>query len=200
MIVFAAVLGVMSLFLAVPRLMAHGGPVEGQVIHSCVNNNSGEIKIADAGDKCKGNSDSLDWNAIGPQGDQGIQGEKGDKGDQGEKGNKGIQGIQGIQGVKGDKGSTGSKGNPGAKGAPGGVSGLQIVSKINFHPGNFVKQTVFCPFPKKVLGGGAEALGPNSILNRTSPGANSGTSNSWIAVAHGGSPGLSTWAICANVS
>ena len=79
-----------------PLIVANDATVEDQVIHSCVNNNSGEIKIADAGDKCKGNSDSLDWNAIGPQGDQGIQGEKG------------------------DKGSTGSKGNPGAKGAPGG--------------------------------------------------------------------------------
>jgi hypothetical protein len=84
LIVFAGVLGSVFLFLAVPRLMAHEAPVADQVIHACVNEKSGEIKIVDPvgdrgskdkGSKDKGSKDSkdggkkkelqLDWNGIG---------------------------------------------------------------------------------------------------------------------------------------
>jgi hypothetical protein len=47
LIVFAVVLGGLFLFLAVPQIMAHDAPVSDQVIHSCVNSKSGEIKIID---------------------------------------------------------------------------------------------------------------------------------------------------------
>ena len=60
LIVFAAVLGALFLFLAVPRIMAHDAPVADQVIHSCVKK-SGEIKIidpqGDGGSKDKGSKD-----------------------------------------------------------------------------------------------------------------------------------------------
>ena len=53
-----------DLFLAVPRLMAHEAPVADQVIHACVNEKSGEIKIVDPvgdrGSKDKGSKDSND--------------------------------------------------------------------------------------------------------------------------------------------
>ena len=61
---FAAVLGAMFLFLAVPRLRAYEAPVADQVIHTCVNEKSGEIKIVDPvgdrGSKDKGSKDSND--------------------------------------------------------------------------------------------------------------------------------------------
>jgi hypothetical protein len=60
LIVFAAVLGALFLFLAVPRIMAHDAPAADQVIHSCVKK-SGEIKIidpqGDGGSKDKGSKD-----------------------------------------------------------------------------------------------------------------------------------------------
>ena len=129
-IVFATALLGLFLFLAVPRIIASSSPSDG-VIHSCVNANSGEIKIVDQGDSCKKNGVSLAWNAVGIQGEQGIQGiqglkgdkgntgNTGPKGDTGPKGNTGIQGIQGLKGDKGNTGNTGPKGSTGAKGATG---------------------------------------------------------------------------------
>ena len=62
------------------QIRAHvGGPGTG-VIHSCVNDQSGEIKITDSLDECKGKTSPLDWNA------QGIHGDKGDTGDTGATG------------------------------------------------------------------------------------------------------------------
>ena len=46
----------------VTQLNAHDGEVSPDVIHSCVNYKSGEIKIADADDPCRGNNSALDWN------------------------------------------------------------------------------------------------------------------------------------------
>jgi hypothetical protein len=59
-------------------ISAHGG--DSGIIHSCVNEASGTIKIVDANDSCHYNWDSLDWNMSGPQGvpgDAGPQGEPG---------------------------------------------------------------------------------------------------------------------------
>ena len=83
------------------QVRAHVGGPETDVIHSCVNNVSGELKITDSSDNCKGKSDPLDWNA------QGIQGDKGDTGD------TGATGAKGDKGDKGDTGDTGATG-PGA--------------------------------------------------------------------------------------
>ena len=44
-----------------------GNPDE---IHSCVNANSGEIKIIDADEECKKNETALDWSAEGAQGER----------------------------------------------------------------------------------------------------------------------------------
>ena len=53
---------------------AHSGAVVDQVIHSCVSNGSGVMKIIAATGACAGNEKAVDWNAIGPKGDKGIQG------------------------------------------------------------------------------------------------------------------------------
>ena len=78
---------------------AHGG--DAAQIHSCVNDNSGEIKIIGEDDNCKKNQTALDWNVVGIQGPQGIQGETGAKGDKGDKGDTGAKGDKGDQGDPG---------------------------------------------------------------------------------------------------
>jgi hypothetical protein len=138
LIVFAAVLGAMFLFLAVPRLMAHEAPVTDQVIHACVNEKSGEIKIVDPlgdggskdhGSKDKGSKDSndgckkkdlvLDWNAVGPQGDTGATGPSGPSGSTGATGPSGPSGSTGATGPSGPSGSTGATGPSGPSGSTG---------------------------------------------------------------------------------
>jgi hypothetical protein len=77
------------------------------------------------------------------------------------------------------------------------VSGLQIVSKLNVNTKDFTRLTVDCPAGKKVLGGGAEALGGASILNGAFP----VDSTTWAAVGHQpgvGNLGLSSYVICGN--
>src|SRR3990172_1289184 len=54
---------------------AHGSDLA--LIHACVNNNSGEIKIVGANETCRQNETPLDWNIQGPPGPQGIQGAPG---------------------------------------------------------------------------------------------------------------------------
>lgn len=86
----------------------------------------------------------------------------------------------------------------GPQGAPG-ISGYQIVSNLQSSFPNFTQLGVNCPPGKRAIGGGAEALGPTSILNRTTPNT-SGTG--WIAVGHQpgvNSVGLHVYAICAVV-
>ena len=128
-IVFAAALLGLFLFLAVPRIVASSSPSDG-VIHSCVNASSGEIKIVDEGDSCKKNGVALAWNAQGIQGEQGIQGIKGDQGIQGIQGIKGDKGDQGIQGIKGIKGDKGDKGDTGSQAAQYPVSVAMDQSKF----------------------------------------------------------------------
>ena len=144
LVVFAAVSGAMFLFLAVPRLIAHEAPVEGQAIHACVNHKSDEIKIVDPlgdggskdhGRKDKGSRDSndgckekdlvLDWNAVGPQdatgaaGPTGSTGATGPSGPSGPTGNTGATGRSGPSGPAGDAGDTGATGSSGPSGAGG---------------------------------------------------------------------------------
>lgn len=150
LVVFAAVLGAMFLFLAVPRLIAHEAPVEGQVIHACVNHKSGEIKIVvplgdggstDHGRKDKGSRDSndgckkkdlvLDWNAVGPQGATGAAGSTGSTGATGPSGPSGPTGSTGDTGATGPSGPCGPAGDAGETGAtgssgPSGAGGIPV--------------------------------------------------------------------------
>ena len=65
---------------------AHGGDVT--LIHACVTNRTGAVRIVSATTTCDANKESaLDW---------GIQGPKGDKGDTGPKGPQGPAGVLGI--------------------------------------------------------------------------------------------------------
>ena len=44
------------------QLAAHGGNGATNIIHACVNSNSGAIRIVDANDTCRNNESPLDWN------------------------------------------------------------------------------------------------------------------------------------------
>ena len=55
---------VIGLAFMVGRAAAHGG--DSNLIHACVNNASGEIKIVNANDTCPNSSTALDWNPQHP--------------------------------------------------------------------------------------------------------------------------------------
>ena len=103
------------------------------LIHACVNNSSGTIKIVAADEECSRGESPLDWNKQGIQGERGIQGEQGIQGIQGEtgpvgdEGPEGPQGEQGIQGEVGPKGDTGPRGASGITPPPGRFTPTQII-------------------------------------------------------------------------
>jgi hypothetical protein len=134
-------------FLAVPLIVANDATVEDQVIHSCVNNNSGEIKITDSSDKCKGNSDSLDWNAIGPQGE------------------KGDTGATGATGATGDTGAAGAKGDTGAAGSSILLGAVQLIGP--FGSGGSTDFAIQCP-DGTVATGFRGVDGPGSVVRAIS--------------------------------
>src|SRR5436305_1663202 len=73
----------------------------------------------------------------------------------------------------------------------------QIVSQVNQNTKDFTRLTVACAAGKKLIGGGAEALGNASILNGSFP----ADATTWAAVGHQpgvGNLGLSSYAICAD--
>ena len=59
---------------------AHGGGPNRQVIHACVDNQTGAIEIVNANDHCGAGEDPLDWNGKGPPGPQGPPGPAGESG------------------------------------------------------------------------------------------------------------------------
>ncbi|PKB64170.1 MAG: hypothetical protein BZY80_03470 [SAR202 cluster bacterium Io17-Chloro-G2] len=68
----ATVLLVALLAMAVAsQVSAHVGAPASGVIHSCVNQASGELKIQSATEDCKKNQSPLDWNIQGPPGPSG---------------------------------------------------------------------------------------------------------------------------------
>src|SRR5688572_31365064 len=101
-----AMIGLM--FLSVTYVSAHGGNTA--LIHACVSNSSGEIKIVGANTNCPSNYRALDWNIQGPAGQQGPIGPVGPVGPAGPVGPIGPQGLQGEQGPQGEPGQQGIQG------------------------------------------------------------------------------------------
>jgi len=62
-------------------------------IYACKNNNSGEIKIAEASTTCSGGATKISWNQVGPAGPQGPAGTQG---------SSGLAGPQGPPGTPAD--------------------------------------------------------------------------------------------------
>ena len=134
---------------------AHGG--DATLIHSCLTNGVGQLRVVGASQACKANETALDWNIQGIQGIQGSgdQGIQGPKGDQGIQGPKGDQGIQGIQGVKGDQGIPG-------------LAGLEDVSAQNTiapHSSGFTVAN--CPAGKSPISGGYIWGSPGNPISST---------------------------------
>jgi hypothetical protein len=83
-----------------------------QVIHACVHNPSGDMKIVAAGAPCPRGWSPLSWNVTGPIGLPGQEGPPGPQGPQGVPGPLGPQGVPGPQGQQGPQGPQGlSAGN-----------------------------------------------------------------------------------------
>ena len=59
------------------QISASGDNSDPNVIHACVNNNSGEIKIVTPDEECKKNWTAVHWSVGGPQGEQGPKGDPG---------------------------------------------------------------------------------------------------------------------------
>jgi|ERR1043165_531894 len=177
--------------LSVTYVSAHGGNIA--LIHSCVNNTSGEIKIIAATANCPSNYHSLDWNIQGPAGQQGPIGPVGPMGPQGLQGEQGSQGEPGAQGLQGIQG-------------PAGISGLEVVrtvSRVENEPR--IDGYAACPAGKRVLAGGY-ALGSNN-LNTSVFTSGPYSSTEWVvSAATNDYPNprsvltLDVFAICANVA
>jgi hypothetical protein len=186
--------------LSVTYVSAHGGNIA--LIHSCVNNTSGEIKIIAANGTCPSNYRALDWNIQGPAGQQGPIGPVGPTGPVGPVGPMGPIGPQGLQG---ERGLQGEQGLPGQQG-PAGISGLEIVHTI-FRVDNQARIDGYanCPAGKQVLGGGHQIGSENINMSVVTSGPASSTQ--WVVSAvtndypnPRSTLTLDVFVICANVA
>ena len=89
-------------------VMAHGG--EQNLIHACVHNITGSVRLIEPDGDCNRNETAVDWSITGPQGPQGATGPQGPQGDPGPQGPQGDPGPQGPQGATGPQGSQGPPG------------------------------------------------------------------------------------------
>ena len=172
----AALLMVALGVVAATQIRAHGDPVGGGVIHSCVDDD-GEIRIVDSSDSCTSDDDDsdsdsdedgaetpLDWNAVGLQGPDGPDGADGANGINGSNGIDGTNGTNGTNGIDGADGAAGPAGADGAEGAtgaqgPAGPAGVSNYEKITVPAGTRTKTanqraTATCTAGNTVLGGG----------------------------------------------
>jgi len=106
---------VVMLLVTASLVSAHGGDLS--LIHACVRNSSGAIRIVGATGTCDPAKETpLDWNIVGPQGPVGAQGPQGDPGPAGPTGSAGPQGLIGPQGPAGPQGPQGEPGPQGPQG------------------------------------------------------------------------------------
>lgn len=125
---------------------------DGEVIHACVNNNNGGVKIVDSPDDCHQNSSPLNWNQQGPAG------------------------------MDGTDGSDGIDGSDGMDGAPGISGYEQVVNTemlVDAQVGDFITAGVACPGGKKVLGGGAQGFITAVVV---SSGPHTGDDSQWVTI------------------
>lgn len=105
--------------LVTNRMDAHGG--ETSLVHTCVHDKIGVMKIAGPDESCPSGWTALDWNF------QGLPGPGGGAGPPGAQGQAGKPGAAGPAGPQGRRGTTGASGTPGAQGQRGltGATGAQ---------------------------------------------------------------------------
>jgi len=85
----------------------------GDIIHACVDNGTGAVRIVSEHIECKAGETKLQWGIVG------LQGPPGPQGPQGEQGPAGPSGIQGETGPAGERGPAGPQGEPGPMGTQG---------------------------------------------------------------------------------
>jgi hypothetical protein len=146
--------------------------------------------------------------ATGSTGSQGIQGEKGDNGDpgtigpMGPTGPRGATGPIGMTGATGATGPKGDTGDTGLTGPAGGINGWQRIWSASDSTCAGKSVYVTCPYPKKLLGGGAMTTDSNVDIATSYP----ETDIRWFASARGTCGGsgdhfvLWVYAICAEVN
>jgi len=95
--------------------------------YACVNNGSGQLRLVNPGEPCRGVETLVHWSLQGPKGATGATGNIGPKGPPGPEGPQGAIGPRGFNGnigpagPKGDIGPAGPKGEPGLMGLPGNI-------------------------------------------------------------------------------
>jgi len=104
------------------------------VIHACVSNKFGVVRIATA---CAASEHAISWNQQGPRGLMGmagLNGMNGAPGPSGAPGRDGLNGSPGAVGPSGPSGAPGATGQPGPTGAPGqpGPAGANGVASYTF--------------------------------------------------------------------
>ena len=116
---------------------------------------------------------------------------------------EGIPGPQGEQGPVGPQGAQGPVGSPGPQGEPG-ISGYEIVDGESVPNNNSAQSTsVLCPVGKKIVAGGARALGGGGFVALTDSGPSDDLTG-WFAQAVEHTPTSNLWTVriviaCANV-
>jgi BclA C-terminal domain/Collagen triple helix repeat (20 copies) len=129
----AATVGVVVVVaLVAGGLAIAASPDSDDVIHACVKNHGGQVRVIDPGEaqQCHKDERGLDFNGAavsaiaGPQGPPGVAGPTGAAGANGVAGAPGAPGARGPRGEEGDRGVTGPQGPVGAQGQPG-PQGLQ---------------------------------------------------------------------------
>ena len=136
--VLAAAMGT----LVTNQLGAHGG--DRSLIHTCVHDKIGVVKIVGLDEGCPSGWTSLDWDIKGPQGQPGPRGLTGPSGARGPAGGVGLQGppgpegpagsapIAGTQGTEGPPGPIGPAGPAGASGRPGAAGAQGLAGPAGF--------------------------------------------------------------------
>lgn len=183
-------------------------------ISACYQQQSGLVRLVQAGEPCRAAELAVSWSQRGPAGERGPQGEQGPAGPQGPQGPRGEQGEQGAQGGQGPQGAKGDKGDPGGQGPQGpkgdrgetgpagpagpagGLAGYEIVvarhtSVLGF---GYHYKTATCPAGKRAVSGGVDPFA-NTItgMQPTSDGTG------WTAgIYNGGLGNTSMWvyAVC----
>ena len=196
--VIVLVIGLISFFGGSYLVNAHGDGVYLGIIHACVDDNNGKIRIVSGLEDCAKNESALDWNGLGPEG---PQGETGPAGPQGETGPAGPQGPQGETGPTGPQGEVGPIGPEGPQGLPGIVSIYYVAATIYNIPVNeYGSAVAYCNTGDMVISGGYD-LYTTSDLRVTYTGPY--TAESWSVIVYNNSYGvqnLKTIAVCADIT
>ncbi len=140
----ALVAGLLTAAAVATCALAHGGDTA--LIHTCVGETNGAMRVVAATETCRSSEYALDWNqqgepgapgtpgAAGPAGEKGADGAPGPAGAAGPAGPSGPAGADGAAGPVGPAGPTGPAGRDGRDGAAGGggsgIVGPRLVGTI----------------------------------------------------------------------